>query len=184
MWGSKRTERAPFDDLIEDRDRPEPQVDTPTTQPPPVRAESVRVEPPAPRREEPPAAQGSVLGRTLTFHGDLEADEDFVLQGRVEGSISHTGSLTIGENGTTVGNISARHVVVEGAVEGDIAATGAVSVRANGIVQGSIVAPRVALADGAHFNGSIDMDSAGVAQHATSDIEQPTGKQHAGGAAG
>jgi cytoskeletal protein CcmA (bactofilin family) len=183
MWGSKRTERAPFDDLIEDRDRPEPTVETPVASPP-VRAESVAVETPAPRREEPVAPQGSVLGRTLTFHGDLQADEDFVLQGRVEGSITHTGSLTIGENGTTVGNISARQIVVEGAVEGDIAATGSVSVRANGTVHGSIVAPRVALADGANFNGSIDMDSAGATSKSAPEFEESTGKKHAGGAAG
>jgi cytoskeletal protein CcmA (bactofilin family) len=161
MWGSKRNERTSFDDLLEDRDgadvnrepAPEPRVAPPAA--PQARVEEKPV-------SQPKAAQptGSVLGRTLIFRGDLTADEDLVLQGRVEGSISHKGNLTIGEDGVTHGNVSARQIIVEGSVEGDLIAEAFVSVRASGCVDGSIVSPRLALADGARFNGSIDMQVA------------------------
>ncbi|HSN72367.1 MAG TPA: polymer-forming cytoskeletal protein [Steroidobacteraceae bacterium] len=168
MWGSKRNERAPFDDLLDERPNAEPKVEAPAAPPAPTapepRAERFQ---PTPAREEPVVETGSVLGRTLTFHGDLSADEDLVLQGRVEGSITHTGCLTIGESGTTIGDVAARQIIVEGSVEGDLSATGSVSVRSGGAVHGSIVAPRVALADGARFNGSIDMDGAQAAQRTT-----------------
>jgi len=168
MWGSKRNERAPQDDPFNELDdRAEPRIDTPVAAPPPVRAESPPVVHPQPRTPEVAVSVGSVLGRTLHFCGDLSADEDLILQGKVEGSITHTGCLTIGADGTTVGNVSARQIIVEGSVEGDITAEGSVSVRASGTLHGSIVAPRVAIADGARFNGSIDMDSAQTNESAT-----------------
>jgi cytoskeletal protein CcmA (bactofilin family) len=100
----------------------------------------------------------SVLGPTLTFKGELTAKEDLMLKGRVEGSIVHTASLRIGEEGSVKGNISAKHITVEGTVEGDLHATAAVSVKESAHIKGNIYAPTVSLIEGAHFKGSIDMD--------------------------
>ena len=41
----------------------------------------------------------SVLGPTLSFKGELKAEEDLLIRGRIEGSIEHTSNLTIGEDG-------------------------------------------------------------------------------------
>ena len=99
----------------------------------------------------------AVLGPTLRFKGELSADEDFVLQGRLEGSINHTQSVTIGADGVVVGNIHARIVTIDGSVEGDLHGTESVIVHATGRVNGNIFSPRVGLVDGALFNGRIDM---------------------------
>ena len=64
----------------------------------------------------------AVLGPTLRFKGELSAEEDFILQGRIEGSINHTQSVTIGTEGSVLGNIHARNVTVDGTVEGDLMA--------------------------------------------------------------
>src|ERR1700726_272943 len=66
------------------------------------------------------AKKVSVLGKTLVFKGELSADEDLILQGRVEGSIHHTQSLTVGIDGVVIGDTHARSIVVEGTVEGDL----------------------------------------------------------------
>jgi cytoskeletal protein CcmA (bactofilin family) len=42
-----------------------------------------------------------------------------------------------------------------------VTATEKVDIRDNGSVDGDITAPRVAIAEGAHFRGSIDMQRAG-----------------------
>jgi len=47
--------------------------------------------------------------------------------------------------------------VVLGQVNGDVTASEKVDIRDNGSVDGNIVAPRVAIAEGAHFRGSVDM---------------------------
>ena len=104
-----------------------------------------------------PDRKVAVLGPTLRFKGELSADEDFILQGRIEGSINHTQSVTIGTDGVVQGDIHARVVVIDGTVEGDLHGSESVVVNATGRVNGNIFAPRVGLIDGALFNGRIDM---------------------------
>jgi cytoskeletal protein CcmA (bactofilin family) len=121
--------------------------------------------PPArpPSQAEPtpsPVAQSSVLGEALRFKGELRADEDFVLQGRVEGSIHHTQNLTIGTEGVVKGDSRAATIQVDGTVEGDLYALESINLRPTARVQGNLLAPRIAIAEGATFNGKVDMASA------------------------
>ena len=48
-------------------------------------------------------------------------------------------------------------MIVLGEVAGNIMASEKVDIRDNGSVDGDIIAPRVAIAEGAHFRGSVDM---------------------------
>jgi cytoskeletal protein CcmA (bactofilin family) len=111
-----------------------------------------------------PAAEGapkvSVLGKTLVFKGELSADEDIILQGRVEGSIHHTQSVTVGIDGVVIGDTHARSILVEGTVEGDLRGVVSVLIASTATVRGNISAPRVGIMEGANFNGSVDMSSA------------------------
>jgi cytoskeletal protein CcmA (bactofilin family) len=102
----------------------------------------------------------SVLGPTLTFKGELSAEEDLMLKGRVEGSIRHTASLRIGHEGSVKGDIKAKYITVEGRVEGDLYANESVSVKESANVRGNIYSPTVGLIEGAQFKGSIDMEQA------------------------
>jgi cytoskeletal protein CcmA (bactofilin family) len=122
---------------------------------------------PTPRRDV------AVLGPTLRFKGELSAEEDFILQGRIEGSINHTQSVTIGTDGVVQGNIHARVVVIDGSVEGDLHGSESVVVNATGRVTGNIFAPRVGLVDGAFFNGRIDMGSRQAAAQTPPKPSQP-----------
>ena len=100
----------------------------------------------------------SVLGPTLVFKGELIAEEDLMLKGRVEGSIRHTASLKISKEGSVKGNIKAKVITVEGKVEGDLFGTESVTVQASAQVTGNIYSRSVSLIEGARFKGSIDMD--------------------------
>jgi cytoskeletal protein CcmA (bactofilin family) len=99
----------------------------------------------------------SVLGPTLKFKGELSADEDLLIQGKVEGSIRHTSSLTIGESGHVKADTSAEYIVVEGSVDGDLHGVKSVKVRESAKINGNISSPSVSLVEGATFNGNIDM---------------------------
>lgn len=129
-----------------------------------------RPEPLEPMRAAPPAGAApapaerkvadpkiAVLGPTLRFKGELSAEEDFILQGRLEGSITHTQSVTIGADGSVLGNIHARVITIDGSVEGDLHGSETVVVHQTGRVTGNIFAPRVGLVEGSFFNGRIDM---------------------------
>jgi|HubBroStandDraft_1064217.scaffolds.fasta_scaffold146578_2 cytoskeletal protein CcmA (bactofilin family) len=105
-------------------------------------------------------AKVPVLGKTLLFRGELTAEEDVILQGRVEGSIRHARNLIIGTDGSVLGDVYANHLTVEGLVEGDLHCNEAVIVHATAQVRGNIFAPRVGIMEGALFNGRIEMEPA------------------------
>lgn len=113
----------------------------------------------------------SVLGTTLRFRGELRADEDFTLQGRIEGSIHHTKSLTIGPDGFVKGDSRAKAIVVEGTVEGGLYALESISIRSTARVTGNLFAPRVSISDGASFNGKIDMATAAKAAKSITELQ-------------
>jgi cytoskeletal protein CcmA (bactofilin family) len=109
----------------------------------------------------------SVLGPTLKFKGELSADEDLLLRGRVEGSIKHTATLRIGKEGSVAGDITAKFITVEGRVEGDLHGNGSVTVKESANIDGNIYSPTVSLLEGANFNGNIQMKKKGDAAGAT-----------------
>jgi cytoskeletal protein CcmA (bactofilin family) len=140
--------------------RPEPREPRMESRSPPPRA----AEPRAPEARAPePAPRASVLGPTLRFRGELSAQEDLIIQGSVEGSITHTQSLTVGTDGSMKGDIRARIIVIDGKVEGDLYATESVTIRATAKVKGNVFAPRVGITEGAFFQGQIEMQPSGAA---------------------
>ena len=154
---------------------PEPSVTRPEPREPRIEPRlEPRMEPrsPVPRAAEPRAPEArapetapkvSVLGPTLRFRGELSAQEDLIIQGSVEGSITHTQSLTVGTDGTMKGDIRARVIVIDGKVEGDLYATESVNIRATAKVKGNVFAPRVGITEGAFFQGQIEMQPSGAA---------------------
>lgn len=100
----------------------------------------------------------STIGAFLRITGELSGDENVVVHGQVDGTISLVGTdLTVGQSGRVNAEVHANSVVVEGEVVGDITAEGRVEVAATGSIQGDIRAGRVVLAEGARFRGRIDM---------------------------
>lgn len=101
----------------------------------------------------------SILGPTLSFKGELIAEEDLLIQGKIKGSINHTSSLTIGNEGNVQGDIEAEYVTIEGRVKGDVRGSKSVTVKDSANVDGNIISPVVSILEGSTFNGSIDMSA-------------------------
>ena len=98
------------------------------------------------------------IGKSVVIKGELNGSEDLTIEGQVEGTIQlRDHILTIGANGKIKAQIFAKAVIVLGTVNGNVTATEKIDIRDNGSVDGDIAAPRVAIAEGAHFRGSIDM---------------------------
>ena len=119
-----------------------------------------------PGTDQKRASERSVvnIGKSVVIKGELNGSEDLTVEGHVEGKIElRQHALTIGPNGKIKAQVFAKSVIVLGAVTGNITATESVSLRDSGSVDGDIAAPRVAIAEGAHFRGSIDMQRAASA---------------------
>src|SRR5437763_12027716 len=98
------------------------------------------------------------IGKSVVIKGELNGSEDLTIEGHVEGTIhlrEHV--LTIGPNGKIKAQVFAKSVIVLGEVTGNVTASEKVDIRDNGSVDGDIISPRVAIAEGAHFRGSVDM---------------------------
>ena len=107
------------------------------------------------------------IGKSVVIKGELNGSEDLTIEGHVEGTIQlRDHVLTIGPNGKIKAQVFAKAVIVLGEVTGNVTASDKVDIRDNGAVDGDIVSPRVAIAEGAHFRGSVDMQRKGGAQQA------------------
>ncbi len=105
------------------------------------------------------------IGKSVVIKGELTGSEDLTIEGHVEGKIElRQNILTIGPNGRIKAQVFAKSVIILGEVTGNVTASEKVDLRDNGSVDGDIAAPRVAIAEGAHFRGSIDMQRAGGAK--------------------
>jgi len=103
------------------------------------------------------------IGKSVVIKGELNGSEDLTIEGHVEGKIElREHVLTIGPNGKIKAELFAKSIVVLGEVIGNVSASEKVDIRENGSVEGDITAPRVAIAEGAHFRGSVDMQNKAV----------------------
>jgi cytoskeletal protein CcmA (bactofilin family) len=99
------------------------------------------------------------LGTSVIIKGELSGSEDLTLCGQMEGSVllpDHT--LTIGPRADIKAEVVAKAVVILGTITGPVAATERVEIGATGSVTGDITSPRLAIADGAHFCGKVEMN--------------------------
>jgi cytoskeletal protein CcmA (bactofilin family) len=102
------------------------------------------------------------IGKSVVIKGELNGSEDLTIEGHVEGTIQlREHVLTIGPNGKIKAQVFAKSVIVLGEVTGNVTASEKVDIRDNGSVDGDIISPRVAIAEGAHFRGSVDMQRKG-----------------------
>jgi cytoskeletal protein CcmA (bactofilin family) len=105
------------------------------------------------------------IGKSVVIKGELNGSEDLTIEGQVEGKIElRQNVLTIGPNGKIKAQVFAKAVIILGEVTGNVTASEKVDIRDNGSVDGDIASPRVAIAEGAHFRGSIDMQKGAGAQ--------------------
>jgi cytoskeletal protein CcmA (bactofilin family) len=126
--------------------------------PPPVVSPAPRVQ--APETEAKRHMDKDVLniGKSVVFKGELSGHEDLFIEGTVEGKIDlREHVLTVGPNAKIKAEVFARMVVIRGEVVGNITAGEKLEIRDSGSVEGDIVAPVVAIAEGAHLRGSVDM---------------------------
>ena len=106
-----------------------------------------------------PGEATAVIGKSVQIRGEVKGNEDLVVEGLVEGTITmNDHRLTIGANAKVTANVAARDVVVQGTLQGDIHAAGRVELRSGSHVNGDIRAARLSVEDNAIFSGKVELD--------------------------
>jgi cytoskeletal protein CcmA (bactofilin family) len=147
------------DEAVKPAASPTPAAPTPVTS----QAAPVVSTPVQPLDSRPMSRDVVNIGKSVVIKGELAGSEDLTIEGHVEGKIElkdHV--LTIGPNGKIKAQVFAKAVIVLGEVTGNVSATEKVDIRDGGSVDGDIISPRVAIAEGAHFRGSVDMQRKAV----------------------
>ncbi|HHW98415.1 MAG TPA: polymer-forming cytoskeletal protein [Firmicutes bacterium] len=95
--------------------------------------------------------QGAVINGSINIEGTLRVD------GKVEGEISVTGDLLVGETGVANAIITAQNVTVAGTVKGNITANGKLDLLASGKVYGDINVSDLVVSQGAILQGGVSV---------------------------
>ena len=105
------------------------------------------------------------IGKSVRIKGDLSGSEDLYIDGQVDGTIQLSGnSLTIGPNGRVHANVSAKNVIVGGTIDGNIQAGERTELRKTAVVNGDVQSKRIAIEEGAFFNGKLEIVPEGKSQ--------------------
>lgn len=97
------------------------------------------------------------LSATVTVTGDITADEDLLVDGRVNGSIRVPGhAIVIGPAADIKGDVVARVADLRGRVDSTVVASERAIVRSSAQISGRVVSPRLVVEEGATINGQLD----------------------------
>jgi cytoskeletal protein CcmA (bactofilin family) len=119
--------------------------------------ENTPVSPPARMNASQQTSGTTLIGPNLTIDGTVTGSEPVVLDGTIKGKIDLTSDLRIGTRGRAEATVHARNVIVEGQVAGDISADERLELVSTAVVEGNLKAPKIVVAEGAKFRGSVDM---------------------------
>jgi cytoskeletal protein CcmA (bactofilin family) len=117
-----------------------------------------------------PAPGGPVcaVGAGARFQGLLSFWGAARVEGSLAGEVASRGTLEVGPAASVVGRVEVDVLIVEGSVEGEVFARERVEVLPGAHVTATIRTPRLAVAEGAHFEGRLDMvRAAGAAASAS-----------------
>jgi cytoskeletal protein CcmA (bactofilin family) len=129
----------------------------------------------APSHAAPSPSRLVNIGQTIFIKGELTGTEDLTIEGRVEGKIElKDHNLTIGPNGKIKADVYAKSIVITGELLGNAYASEKVEITNAGILKGDITSPRIVIADGAQFKGSVDMDKGHAGQR---NVQSARGEQ-------
>jgi cytoskeletal protein CcmA (bactofilin family) len=164
MWFKQNESKSPQQSRIPATEAAPAQV-TPAAAPAPpgaglpAFAEPPRsIPPPAPAAAAPMASNASRITAGITVKGEISGSEELWVGGHVEGTLRFAGArIVVSNSGSVRGGMEAREIVVEGRQEGDLRAAERLAVSRSGQVRGDAAAPRVAIEEGAVFNGAIEV---------------------------
>lgn len=112
-----------------------------------------------------PGEAAAVIGKSVQIRGEVKGNEDLLVEGLVEGTITLNDSrLTVGANARVQANVSARDVIVQGTLQGDAHASGRVELRAGCQMTGDIHAARLSIEENAIFSGKVELNTPASAE--------------------
>ena len=99
----------------------------------------------------------NLLSADVEIKGSIKFQNELIIDGKVEGEITSTGVLTVGENAEIRGEIKTKSVTVLGKVHGNITVDERCELKGRAVLQGDLKAARLVIEDGATFVGKSEV---------------------------
>ena len=99
----------------------------------------------------------TVIGPGTTVRGDLTGGDAIEIRGLLEGDCRTNAHCVVSEGARVLGSIEATGIVVAGEIEARVLAADKVEIRASARVRASVTARVVTIAEGAFYEGSVQM---------------------------
>jgi cytoskeletal protein CcmA (bactofilin family) len=99
----------------------------------------------------------TLIGKGVYVEGNITVLSSIDIQGVLKGDITAVGNITVGEEGSVLGNIIAKNVDIKGQVDGNLTATESATLDSGATLNGDLFAAKVHFADGSSFNGKCTM---------------------------
>jgi cytoskeletal protein CcmA (bactofilin family) len=118
------------------------------------------------------------IGKGSRVVGILRFDGSVRIYGEVEGEIHAGDAVIVRRGGRVAAEIHARRVVIEGDATGEVYARDRVEIGATGRLFGSLVSPRLAIHEGAVFEGRSALAEPGRAEEPVAGAETEAPPRH------
>jgi cytoskeletal protein CcmA (bactofilin family) len=99
----------------------------------------------------------NVLAADVEIKGSIKFQNDLIVDGKVEGEITSSGVLTVGENAEIRGEIKTKSATVFGKVHGNITVEERCELKSRAVLQGDLKAARLVIEEGATFVGKSEV---------------------------
>ena len=99
----------------------------------------------------------TTIGKGITVTGSIQAQEPVTIAGTVNGDVlASEHDVTVEAGARVEGAVTARSITIRGRSNGRLIAREVVRVQESAAVRADVAAPKLALEDGATFNGCVE----------------------------
>ena len=100
-----------------------------------------------------------VIEKSTKIIGNIFSKADFRIDGEVEGNITTSGKVGVGNNGKISGKLNCSNADISGNISGNIEVNETLSLMSDSYVQGEIITGKLSVEEGAQVDATISMKS-------------------------
>ena len=115
----------------------------------------------------------NILSSDVEIKGSIKFQNELTVDGKIEGEITSSGTLTVGENSEIKGEIKTKSVTVLGKVHGNITVEERCELKSHAVLYGDLKATRLVIEEGATFVGKSEVTPNKVAMRQPEIVRAP-----------
>ncbi|MGB4655717.1 MAG: bactofilin family protein [Bacteroidales bacterium] len=102
----------------------------------------------------------NLVGKDTVIKGEIKTKGDLRIDGVINGEINSNGKVIVGVSGIIKGALNCRNAEILGTIEGNTSIEELINLRSSSVITGDIVTNKLAIENGATFNGKCSMGNA------------------------